>query len=261
MLLVIDIGNTHTVFGVMRDGEILKHWRMTSSLARTEDEIGLILRLYCQQGGIDFSAISGVCISSVVPDLTASHVRMSQKYLGIKALVIHSGLKMGMKVLYKDPGTVGADRLCNAVAGVQKMGSPLIVLDFGTATTFDCIDREGNYQGGVIAPGVETSIRALHMKAAKLPQVELRIPRGMVGRTTTESIQIGIIKGAIHTVNGLVADIKKELGEGTRVIATGGLAEVIAGETDVITRVEPFLSLEGMALIYEMNRPDKQHDL
>ncbi|RMH64074.1 MAG: type III pantothenate kinase [Calditrichaeota bacterium] len=254
MLLVTDIGNTHTVFGLMREGRVLKHWRITSSLARTEDEIGVLLRIYCQQSGFDFKDISGVCISSVVPDLTASHVRMTEKYLNSKPLVIHAGLELGMRVLYKDPGTVGADRLCNAVAGVKKYGAPLIVLDFGTATTFDCVNKEGDYLGGVIAPGIETSIRALHHKAAKLPQVELSIPRHPVGQTTTESIQVGIIRGAIHMVNGLVADISRELGAETQVIATGGLAPVLARETEVIAHVEPFLSLEGMEMIYAMNR-------
>lgn len=253
MLLVTDIGNTHTVFGLMRDGKVLKHWRITSALARTEDEIGVLLRIYCQQSGYDFKDIGGVCISSVVPDLTTSHVRMTEKYIGVKPLVIHTGLQLGMQVLYKDPGTVGADRLCNAVAGVKKYGKPLIVLDFGTATTFDCINRDGNYLGGVIAPGIETSILALHHKAAKLPQVELSIPERPIGQTTTESIQVGIIGGAIHMVNGLVADISAELGPETRVVATGGLAPVIARKTKIIAHVEPFLSLEGMAMIYQMN--------
>jgi len=254
MLLVIDIGNTHTVFGLIENNAVISHWRLTSALLRTEDEIGMLFSTYLQQNNFQRDDIDGVAISSVVPDVTASYLRMSEKYLHKKALVIYSGLKLGMQIKYKDPRTVGADRICNAIAGRKKYGSPLIILDFGTATSFDCVDSEGDYVGGVIAPGVETSISALHLRAAKLPQVELIVPSNAIGRTTEESIQIGILKGAIHTVHGLVADIRQELGAGTPVIATGGLAKVIATKTQIISHVEPFLSLEGIALIYNMNK-------
>ncbi len=253
MLLVVDIGNTQTVFGIIIDLKIKIHWRITSSLARTEDEIGILLKDYFQHSGYSFSDVKGVCISSVVPDLSQAYIWMSQKYLGIDALVINSDLDLGMKIKYRDPKVVGADRLCNAVAGIKKYGKPLIILDFGTATTFDCIDASGDYVGGVIAPGIETSIAALHRKAAKLPLIELEIPDFFIGQTTEESIQIGILRGTIHSVEGIIKDLRTELGQSAKVIATGGLAKVIVKKTDIINEVDPFLSLEGIALIYNRN--------
>ena len=254
MLLVVDIGNTHTVFGLVINSKIKIHWRITSSLARTEDEIGILLKEYFRHSNYKFSDVSGVCISSVVPDLSQVYVWMSQKYLEIDALIINSDLDLGMNVNYRDPKTVGADRLCNAVAGINKYGKPLIVLDFGTATTFDCINANGDYVGGVISPGIETSISALHQRAAKLPLIELKIPDFSIGQTTEESIQVGILRGTIHSVKGIVKDLRMELGQSAKVIATGGLAKVIAKKTDIIDEVDPFLSLEGIALIYNRNQ-------
>ncbi|MCB0282042.1 MAG: type III pantothenate kinase [Calditrichae bacterium] len=254
MILVIDIGNTHTVFGIVKDDKLAVHWRVTSSLARTEDEIGILLKNYFEHENFSFSQIKGVTISSVVPDLTKAYIWMAQKYFHKNALVIDSSLDLGLKIQYKDPKTVGADRLCNAVAGIAKYGKPLIILDFGTATTFDCIDENGNYAGGVIAPGIETSISSLHRRAAKLPTVELEIPDTVIGTTTEESIQIGILRGAIHSVKGLIEDIRNQLGKNTTVVATGGLAKVIAQKTDIIDFVDPHLSLEGSAFIYKRNQ-------
>jgi type III pantothenate kinase len=254
MLLVVDIGNTHTVFGVLKGQEVLDHWRISSSMVRTEDEIGVLLKNYFQIAGYDFKDIEGVAISSVVPDLSKSYQWMSQKYLKKEALLIDSGLKLGMEIKYKDPKTVGADRLCNAIAGIEKYGKPLIIIDFGTATTFDCIDSSGNYAGGIIAPGIETSIKALHRNAAKLPLVELKFPPSVIGVTTEESIQVGILKGTVHIVEGLIKDIRKELGMDTPVIATGGLANTISVKTKSINHVDSFLSLRGCASIYNRNR-------
>lgn len=254
MILVIDIGNTHTVFGLLNGSQIKDHWRLTSSFGRTEDEIGLWLKNYFEHSGFSFSDIDGVCISSVVPDLSKAYIWMSKKYLGKDALVVDSTLKFGFEIKYKNPAAVGADRLCNAVAGIEQYGKPLIILDFGTATTFDCIDGDGNYAGGVIAPGIETSITSLSKRAAKLPLVELKIPQAVIGLSTEESIQIGIIKGTIHLVQGIVQDIKSELGAKTKVIATGGLAAVIAEKTRIIDKVDPFLSLKGSASIYFKNK-------
>lgn len=254
MILVIDIGNTHTVFGIVKDSQLIVHWRVTSALARTEDEIGILLKDYFEHEGFSFNQIQGVSISSVVPDLTKAYVWMSQKYLKKEAMVIDSRLDFGLEIKYKDPRTVGADRLCNAVAGIKKYGKPLIILDFGTATTFDCIDDKGNYAGGVIAPGIETSINSLHRRAAKLPLVELEIPETAIGKTTEESIQIGILRGMIHSVNGLIRDIREQLGEKTTVVATGGLAKVISEKTDIIDFVDPYLSLEGNAFVYHKNK-------
>jgi type III pantothenate kinase len=254
LVLVVDIGNTHTVFGVLDGLQVKEHWRITSSLVRTEDEIGMLLKNYFEHSGYKFSDIDGVCISSVVPDLSKAYLWMSEKYFKKEALLIDSSLQLGIKVNYKDPKTVGADRLCNAVAGIYKYGKPLIVLDFGTATTFDCIDKNGDYAGGVIAPGIETSISSLHRRAAKLPLVELKFPTKAIGTTSEESIQIGILRGTIHVVVGIVKDLRKEIGHTAKVIATGGLAKVIAKETEIIDIVDPFLSLYGSALIYQKNK-------
>jgi len=254
LVLVVDIGNTHTVFGVLDGLQVKEHWRITSSLVRTEDEIGMLLKNYFEHSGYKFSDIDGVCISSVVPDLSKAYMWMSEKYFKKEALLIDSTLELGLKIKYKDPKTVGADRLCNAVAGIYKYGQPLIILDFGTATTFDCIDKNGDYAGGVIAPGIETSISGLHKRAAKLPLVELKIPNTAIGTTTEESIQIGILRGTIHVVEGIIKDLRKEIGKDSKVIATGGLAKVIAKETEIIDLVDPFLSLYGSALIYQKNK-------
>lgn len=254
MLLVIDIGNTQTVFGVFKGNEIIDHWRITSSMVRTEDEIGLLLKNYFDMGGYNFVEIDGVAISSVVPGLSKPYLWMCQKYLNKEAVLIDSTLELGMRIKYKDPQTVGADRLCNAVAGIEKFGKPLIIIDFGTATTFDCIDNDGNYAGGVIAPGIETSIKALNKNAAKLPEVELNLPESFIGVTTEESIQIGIIRGTIYIVEGLIVDIKKQLGSNTTVVATGGLAKTISTHTKCINHVDSFLSLKGCASIYIKNK-------
>ena len=254
MLLVIDIGNTHSVIGVIKNDKIIRHWRITSQFVRTEDEIGMLVLNYFSQSGLDINDINGACISSVVPNLSTSFIWMCQKYLNIEPLIINNKLKLGMQIKYEDPSAVGADRICNAIAAREKYGLPAIVLDFGTATTFDCIDSNGDYLGGIIAPGVETSISTLHHKAAKLPKVDIKVPEKIIGSTTDESIQIGIVKGAIHLVNGLVAEIKIKLGQNSKVIATGGLAKVIAQNTEIIDHVDSDLCLDGMRIIYHLNR-------
>lgn len=254
MLLAIDIGNTHTVVGVLKSGKLLHHWRISSSLARTEDEIGAVLNYLFDKQGYKSDDMKGVCISSVVPDLTSIYALMSKRYMGHKALIIDVNLKLGMNVLYREPGHVGADRLCNAVAGKKKYGVPLIIIDFGTATTFDCLDAAGDYAGGLIAPGIITSINTLHKKAARLPLVELQFPQRIIGKTTDESIQSGILNGSIQMVEGLVREIKTELGSETGVVATGGLAKIMSDRTDCIQAIDPYLSLEGIAMIYDNNR-------
>ncbi len=256
MLLAIDIGNTHTVVGVLKSEKLLHHWRISSSLARTEDEIGAVLNYLFDKQGYKNEDMRGVCISSVVPDLTSVYAFMSKKYLGHKPLIIDVNLNLGMNVLYREPGHVGADRLCNAVAGKKKYGAPLIIIDFGTATTFDCVDAAGDYVGGLIAPGIITSINTLHKKAARLPLVELRFPPQIIGKTTDESIQSGVLNGSIKMVEGLLKDIKTELGKEAGVVATGGLAKIMAHKTDCIQAIDPYLSLEGIALIYEKNRAE-----
>jgi len=254
MLLTIDIGNTHTVLGVFEGSILRRHWRLSSSVARTEDECWILVCTFCQWGNLPLEAIEGVVISSVVPNLTPAYEKMSHNYLQRSPLLVSSDLDLGIRILYEDPRAVGADRLCNAVAGFQKYGGPLIVVDFGTATTFDVITREGDYLGGVIAPGIETSAMDLFRRAARLPRVELRFPRRVIGHTTETSMQSGIMFGALKQVEGLVELIAAELEERPVVIATGGLAPLISQRCPVIQHLEPYLTLEGMRLIYERVR-------
>jgi type III pantothenate kinase len=253
MLLAIDIGNTHTVAGLFQNDTLLYHWRISSHLARTEDEIGPVLSFLFERQGFKIAEINGVCISSVVPDLTPIYVLLSKRYFNFQPMIVHSKLNLGMEIKYNQPKNVGADRLCNAVAGIKKYGKPLVIIDFGTATTFDCIDGHGDYQGGLICPGIDTSIKSLHLKAAKLPLVELYFPKNLIGRSTEESIQSGILIGTVVMIEGLVAKLKAELGETTKIIATGGLSKKIAKRTASIDYVDPYLSLEGIALIFHMN--------
>ena len=254
MLLAIDIGNTHTVFGLMEGIEVRNHWRITSELARTEDEIGMLLMSFFDNDDIDVKNIDGVCISSVVPYLTSIYMQMSERYIKKTPFIINSQIDLGFEIKYNDPSTVGADRLCNTAAGIQKYGTPLIILDFGTATTFDCIDKNGNYLGGVISPGIETSIRSLHLKAAKLPEIELQFPEKAIGKTTEESMQIGIVTGTVFMVESMIKAILNELQGKAKVVATGGLAKVISLKSDLIDMVDSNLSLEGIALLFERNR-------
>jgi type III pantothenate kinase len=259
MLLAIDIGNTHTVIGLFEEEKLLYHWRISSNLARTEDEVGPVLLFLFEKNGYNASQITGVCISSVVPDLTPVYMLFSKKYFNLQPLIIHSQVNLGLKVKYLEPASVGADRLCNAVAGRQKYGKPLIIIDFGTATTFDCINADGDYLGGLISPGIDTSIKSLHLKAAKLPLVELTFPDKLIGRTTEESIQSGVLYGAIFMIEGLIPAIKRELGSKTKTLATGGLSKKIAKRTDLIDIVDQYLSLDGIAMIYKMNVPEKKN--
>lgn len=253
MLLAFDIGNTHTVVGVFEKGNLINHWRVASEMARTEDELAVLLHHFFELEKLNFADINGVCISSVVPDLTEIFQYFSRRYLNFDPLIIDASVDLGMQILYKNPAAVGADRLCNAVACIQKYGKPSIVIDFGTATTIDCIDADGNYQGGIISPGIVTSIEALHLKAAKLPRVNFEFPEKIIGQTTEESIQSGIFWGSVFLIEGLVKKLKELLGQQAVVVATGGLASKIVAYTSVIDYVDHYLNLEGMYLIYQRN--------
>ena len=251
--LAIDIGNTHTVLGVYAGAKLISDWRISSATSRTEDETALLLLQFLQQEGIKAQRVESVGISSVVPNLTDAFVRVGKRYFHRDPVVIGSNLDLGIKIFYDDPSAVGADRLCNAVAGFTKYGGPLIIVDFGTATTYDLIDREGNYLGGVIAPGIETSAADLHRRAAKLPNVELRLPEHVAGTNTTESMRSGILFGAIDATEGMVQRLQRELlrlaGKKGQVIATGGFSHFVAKNTKVIEAVEPTLVLDGVRLI------------
>jgi type III pantothenate kinase len=250
---MIDIGNTDTVLGLYGKAELLNSWRLSSRSHRTEDEYWVALESFLDLRNYKVGEIKGVAVSSVVPELTLIYRRMVEKYLHIDPLLINADLDLGMKVLYQDPHAVGADRLCNAVAGKVRYGVPLIIIDFGTATTFDCIDQDGNYLGGVICAGIESTASLLHQRAAKLPKIELRFPEKVIGTNTQQSMQSGILIGTVKLIEGLITEIKKELSGKPRVIATGGLAHVVSERTRYIDQVDYNLNLDGIYLIYQRN--------
>lgn len=251
MLLAIDVGNTHTVLGLYNGSHLVADWRMSSTPHRTADESWLTIRDLCLEAGAKVQDITGIGISSVVPDLTDVFETIAKKHVKVEPVTVSSALDLGIRILYKDPSAVGADRLCNAVAGFALYGGPLIVIDFGTATTFDVVTAQGDYLGGVIALGLESSAAELHRRAAKLPKIDLRFPEVVIGRDTVSSMQAGVMFGTVDAVEGIVRRIWKELGTDAKVVATGGLAPTVAQYTQVIEACEPTLVLEGVRLIYE----------
>jgi type III pantothenate kinase len=254
MLLFIDVGNTHTQFGVYEKGKLKHDYRVASEVVRTEDEIGIVVLSLLEHDGIGARKIEGIGISSVVPNLTGILEKMSQKYFHCDPVLINSDLELGMEVAYDEPKSVGSDRICAAVAGFRKYGGPLIILDFGTATTFDVVSADGVYLGGAIAPGLETAAADLQRRAAKLPRIELRFPDAVIGKTTVRSMQSGIMFGAVDAMEGIVRRIKHSLGADAKVIATGGYAKIISAQSNVIDFLEPALVLEGVRIIYEKNK-------
>jgi len=253
MLLTIDIGNSNILMGIYDADQLIAHWRLLSNTSRTPDEWGMMLTVQMVRFDIPIEEVEGTIISSVVPSLNPIFKEMTKLYLNQKPLFISQEIELGIKVMYEEPNMVGSDRLCNAVAGYEKYGGPLIVIDFGTATTYDVILKDGSYLGGVISPGIETASEILHLKAAKLPLVEQKFPKRKIGRNTEESIQSGIMYGAVVQVEGLVNLIKKEINGEPKIIATGGIAELIKDKTKIIDFYEPFLILEGLNLIYKRN--------
>ncbi len=254
MLLVVDVGNTNTVLGVYREKVLTHHWRLTSG-SHTSDELGLALLNLLETAGIEAGDISGAVVSSVVPPMDLALRDAIGLYLKTEALFVTTALDLGVKVLYKAPHEVGADRLVNAVAGVAAYGAPLIIVDFGTAITLDVVSRDKAYLGGAIAPGMAVSMEALFGKTARLPKVSLTAPASVIGRTTMESIQAGIMFGTAGLIDMLVRRTWDELGEKTAVVATGGQAESVSPYTETIGKVDPWLTLEGLRLIYERNLP------
>jgi len=254
MLLAIDVGNTHTVLGVFKSDQLLADWRISTASHRTADESWLMLRSFCADEGISTSSIRGVGISSVVPDWTDIFEAMARKYLRTEPITVSASLDLGIKILYQEPAAVGADRLCNAIAGFNRFKGPLIVIDFGTATTFDVVGKNGDYLGGVIGLGLESSAAELHRRAAKLPKIELHFPDRIIGHDTETSMKAGLMFGTLDGVEGIVNRINAELGEGAMVVATGGLAGIMAKHTTVIKEVVPSLVLEGIRLVYERVR-------
>lgn len=258
MILAIDIGNTHTVVGIYHGNKLLGDWRVTSFVTRTEDEFGMLVKQFCEDAKIPLKKITSIGISSVVPNLTDVCVRMAEKYFMTEPVVVSSDIDLGIKVLYDDPRSVGADRLCNAVAGFVKYKGPLVIVDFGTATTFDVVSKNGEYLGGIITAGIETTSGELHRRAAKLPKIDLKFPEHVIGRTTVESMQAGIMYGALDSMETMIRRISKELDDYPTVIATGGFSELMKKQSKVINKHEPTLVLDGIRFIVERAEKKKR---
>lgn len=257
MLLVIDIGNTNTSLGVYDGEKLAAHWRLTTARARTGDEWGVHVRNLFELAGLDFKMIDAIAIASVVPPLNFTIKRMAEVYFGLTPLFVDHTSDTGVTILYHPAADVGADRIVDAVAAIEKYGAPCIVVDFGTATTFDAINSDGAYLGGVIAPGVTISADALFQRAAKLPRVEIARPQHVIGSATVEAMQSGLYHGYVGLVDGILRRMIDELGGSPRVVATGGLAPLIAKGSEFIKEVDETLTLEGLRLVYERSAHPK----
>ena len=252
MLLVIDVGNTNTVLGLMNGREVVRTFRV-STIPRTTDEFGVLMLTMFEARGVDKHAIQGVMVSTVVPSILYSLEKACRRYLGLDALVVGRKLKTGMKVRTDNPREVGADRIVNAVAAVDKWDGPLVVVDFGTATTFDCVTAAGEYIGGAIAPGLRIAEEALFSRTAKLPRVEVARPASPVGTNTVSAIQSGLFYGYVGLVDGLARRCRETLDPQATVVATGGLSNLIGQESSEIHHVDAYLTLRGLAILYEKN--------
>jgi type III pantothenate kinase len=260
MIFVFDVGNTNTVLGVCDGEELTHHWRIETNRNKTNDEYGMLIKSLFDFANLDLSDISGIIISSVVPPIMFALEKMCIRYFNLKPLVVGPGIKTGLDIKYDNPKEVGADRIVNAVAAIHKYGSPLIIVDFGTATTYCYITEDKQYLGGAIAPGIGISTEALYTRAAKLPRIEIDRPEGVIGRNTVSAMQSGILYGYVGQVEGIVSRMKNESKQTPTVIATGGLASLIAQESSVIDIVEPFLTLKGLQLIYKRNMENINHN-
>jgi type III pantothenate kinase len=258
VILAIDVGNTNIVLGVYEGKRLLHHWRLSTNRSATTDEYGMMIIGLFGHAGIEISDIEGVIISSVVPPLMFVLENLCLQYMKRTPHIVGPGIKTGLNIRVEQPREVGADRIVNAVAALELYGPPCIVVDFGTATTYDYIDERGQLIGCAIAPGIGISTEALYQRAAKLPRIELTKPKSVVGRNTVTAMQAGIIYGYVGQVDGIVGRIKREFGVEPHVVATGGLAELIAGESATIQTVNPLLTLQGLQIIYERNTKDNE---
>ena len=254
MLLTIDIGNTNITLGLYEGEKLGPRWRLATDHERMPDEFGLQLVGLMSHAGKSNGDLNGVCLASVVPPLTGRVVDACRRYLEQEPLVVDTGVKTGVRIRYEDPRAVGADRIVDAAAVQRLYGGPACVVDFGTATTFDAISKEGDYLGGAIAPGIGIAAEALFLRTAKLPRVDLQRPPNAIGRNTVHSMQSGLLFGYVALVEGMVKRFRQELGAETKVIATGGLAELIARETDIIEIIAPWLTLDGLRIIWAINQ-------
>jgi type III pantothenate kinase len=254
MLLAIDIGNTNLTIGLYEGEQLGWHWRLATDHNRMPDEYGLQLLGLMQHAGHNLKDLTGISLSSVVPPLTGRVTQACREYLKQEALVVDTGVKTGIRIRYEDPKAVGADRVCDAAAVMHFFGGPACVIDFGTATTFNAVTKEGDYLGGAITAGINLAAEALYTRAAKLPRIDLQRPPNVIGRNTIHAMQSGLLFGYVCMVEGMVARFRAELGPQMKVVATGGLAEVVAKETTVIQHIAPWLTLDGLRIIWELNQ-------
>ena len=254
MILVIDVGNTHTVIGVYENKKLLDSWRISTDLNKTEDEYGMLVKNLLSNSNISLSDIKSVVISCVIPPVNWILNKMSTDYFKVQPIVVGPGIKTEICIKIDNPKEVGADRIVNAIAAYKLYGGPVIIVDFGTATTFCAVNAEGVYLGGAIAPGIEISSAALFEKTAKLPKIEIVKPKYSIGSNTITAMQSGLFFGYLGLTNELIRRFKGELGENSLVVATGGQAELIGNESELIDKINPLLTLEGLRFIYEMNK-------
>jgi len=254
MLLAIDIGNSNIVFGVYRGAELVAHWRAVTDPRQTADEYSVILSALFAQHGLSFNDLDGWAICSVVPDLTHPFTLLARRCCGCDPLIVGPGIRTGMRILYEPPQSVGPDRIVDAVGARHHYGAPVIAIDFGTATTFNVVSAEGDFVGGAITAGVGISTEALVRSASRLLRIDLVAPQNVIGRNTEQAFQAGVVYGYAALVNGLVRRLQSDLGYPTRVVATGGLAGVIAPQTTVVDTIDQGLTLEGLRLLYELNQ-------
>ena len=265
MLLVIDVGNTNTVLGVFEAksakpgaGRLLAHWRVSTIKTQMVDEYGVLFRNLFAMHGLEVSSVQGIVISSVVPPLDSTLREMCERYFHLRPLFVEPGVKTGMPVLYDNPAEVGADRIVNSVAAFEKHGGPCIVVDFGTATTFDVVSRKGEYLGGVITPGIGISADALFERTARLPRVDIRKPPRVLATNTVNSLQSGLYYGYLGLIDGILERLIAELGEDVNIVATGGLAALMGGGSKYIREIDNLLTLEGLRIIYQRNQVQRR---
>ena len=249
MLLAVDVGNTQTALCLYRGSELVDHWRLATERSSTADELGVLL-----SGLLDFEGVDGICLASTVPVLVREWETLASKWAHAPLLVVGPGVKTGIPIRYDDPRELGPDRIANSIAARERYGAPVIVVDFGTSTNFDVVSPEGEYVGGVLAPGVEISMEALFSRAARLVKVDYSAPETVIGKTTVSALQSGLVYGFAGQVDGIVGRIRGELGADARAIATGGLADLVAPHSETIELVDPLLTLEGLRLVWELNR-------
>lgn len=254
MLFCIDIGNTNIVMGLYEREEMRRCWRISTDAHRLPDEYVVLLWNLFAQSEVALTEVTGTILASVVPPLTGVFQQVCRELFDSSTLVVDAGVRTGVRIRYDNPREVGADRVANAAAAYRLYGGPACIVDFGTATTFDALSREGDYLGGAIAPGIHVSAEALYRTTAKLPRIDVARPPSPIGRNTVQSMQSGVLYGCVGLVEGMVARFRRELGDDLRVIATGGLAPLIAEETDVIQVVDPWITLKGLRFIWELNR-------